>query len=1064
MDSRKTVVLVGDVDRPPSSGETSVYVLPEPLDLHYIKSKQPDMVVIFDRAIPNSALEYARFLRRKGVVPEALLVAAYPNGHMPETRELRQAGIALAISEPELEADLPRVFQCALRGAATTKAEQMSLMSDVPKQADIPFAAAAAGVAGPGADEANGRTDQHVSSATIREDPGVTNAASTPAPLPGQIACLECKRWRPASDDKFCAWCGARLVRLRCDPVTLDFRTDQREPKSCPLNLHNDGINTLYASLEVAGPPEIKGRFKIMPEARNNAVEVPGGAMQSISVAFDNSGIDPTVDYSAALEIYTNVDEAAIYVPLRVARPPVARLVLPPGPQSIVYGDPAVLLLSVRNTGGGLLDISGIKLEEYGIPSIAASAVASGLETSFELPLDLEKVKLRPGAYVARGNVVFRNHSDLPFAIEFTFSRPARIQLEQERILLDLYNIGRNRHCGAKFQNIGLETLKILSVKTGSEWLSTLCGATDILPGTDGYIDIFVNAATLEPGSYSSELTIQTNGYVRDVCMFVDLNIQEMAPLKEAIGIDFGTSVSCAAIVRNDKPVLIPLDRSSNADSIDARSLPSVVFFEENFFPLVGAEAQDRATRNPAAAVRAVKRILGSRRKIRIRGQEKSPEQVATEIFRALFSAVERSTVEGFQVEAGSPVNALFTVPADISDEQIKSVLVSARNAGLEIADEETSEYVIDEPSAAAMYYLWKRSELGECDGSELVFIYDFGAGTLDCSLVEITNNDGNLKIRVLATAGDPRLGGDDIDLEFARMIARQIAGPVAAGLRSHPVVAREDDLVALANKSPAGYEQARRVREKARRAAEFLKIELSTKSKATVKFPAADGQETEVTVTREQFEALLGQFIQRSDRVVLGCCSIARRKPEEVHTLLHSGRGSAIPKLRQRVKQLFPSANDDPALIEAKECVALGAAWWAHIKNLPPGGGSIEVEGVGRVLPNTICYRQRAKGRVGVVNVPVFQAGEIFPAERTLELPTQKGKKWRLDISEMRFGADDQIRARGSVKLEAQPNARAYEATFRININRILEVSVGGKTLTIEPAEDEIMETGGAR
>src|SRR5438270_8632001 len=49
----------------------------------------------------------------------------------------------------------------------------------------------------------------------------VTNTATVLAP--GQT-CLHCKRWRPAPEDKFCAWCGSRLIVLRCDPAALDFR------------------------------------------------------------------------------------------------------------------------------------------------------------------------------------------------------------------------------------------------------------------------------------------------------------------------------------------------------------------------------------------------------------------------------------------------------------------------------------------------------------------------------------------------------------------------------------------------------------------------------------------------------------------------------------------------------------------------------------------------------------------------------------------------------------------------------------------------------------------------
>ena len=947
--------------------------------------------------------------------------------------------------------------------AERAKLVQMPLLEPGPGQADMKFAVAAGGVQAWQSTDAttNGPPE---SSAFVSKERAVTRTASSLAAVPGQTTCLQCKRWRPAPNDKFCAWCGARLIRLKCDPTELAFRTDQKEAKGSLLTLHNDGINTLFASVEVVAPPEIRKRFRILPEEKQGAVEVPGGTAESLTIVFDASGINPTFDYSAALEILTNVDEPAIRVPLRVKRPPIARLVLPPGPQKIVYGDPETLRLSARNSGDGTLEVEGIKLQQYGNSGLAAGGtVEAGLDLPLEIPLDLGKLKA--GDYVARGQVVFRNHAELPFAIEFTFAKPPRMKLAQDRLQLDVCNIGRKQHREVKFENIGAESLKILSVKAGPEapWLSGLCRTKDFLPGSAGYIDVFVDATSLAPEGYSGELIVQTNGYDRSLSVPVDLNVHENPALNEAVGIDFGTSVSCVAIVQDNKPVLIPLDRSATAEGISRNSLPSIVFFEENFFPLVGNEAQTRAEIDPAAAVRSVKRILGTRRKIRIRDQERSPEEVTTEILRALLSAVENSTSEG------SPVKALFTVPADISDEQIKSVLVSARKAGLEIEDADSSEYVIDEPSAAAMYYLWKRSQEGECNERELVFIYDFGAGTLDCSLVEITNQNGNLKIQVLATAGDPRLGGDDIDLVFAQWIAKRLGG--ASASKPHPVLVREEDLIASARRDTRVFEAfeafqgVRSIRERARTAAEQMKIALSQASAVTQNFPAADGTGTEVTATREEFEALLNDFIERSNRVVLGCCNIAGCKPEEVNTLLQTGRGSLIPKLREQVKQLFPSAQDNSELIEAKTCVALGAAWWAHIKNLG-GGGSIEVEGLGRrVLPNTICYTERIKGGVGVVNIPVFRAGERFPVERTAEIVApQKGKKWRLDICEKRFGSDDEVRPRGSVELAAQPDTQTYKATFSINFNRILEVSVGGKTLQIEPVDDDNMAGRGRR
>ena len=57
----------------------------------------------------------------------------------------------------------------------------------------------------------------------------------------------------------------------------------------------------------------------------------------------------------------------------------------------------------------------------------------------------------------------------------------------------------------------------------------------------------------------------------------------------------------------------------------------------------------------------------------------------------------------------------------------------------------------------------------------ELVFIYDFGAGTLDCSLCIDRAGFTMTKVTVLATTGDRQFGGDDVDLAIAQHVARDM-------------------------------------------------------------------------------------------------------------------------------------------------------------------------------------------------------------------------------------------------------------------------------------------------
>ena len=97
----------------------------------------------------------------------------------------------------------------------------------------------------------------------------------------------------------------------------------------------------------------------------------------------------------------------------------------------------------------------------------------------------------------------------------------------------------------------------------------------------------------------------------------------------------------------------------------------------------------------------------------------------------------------GYKVE-----RAVITVPAYFNDAQRRSTQTAAAIAGLKV------ERIINEPTAAALAYgLDKQSE-----GNVLVF--DLGGGTFDVSLLQI---EGGV-FKVLATAGDTHLGGEDFD------------------------------------------------------------------------------------------------------------------------------------------------------------------------------------------------------------------------------------------------------------------------------------------------------------
>ena len=210
------------------------------------------------------------------------------------------------------------------------------------------------------------------------------------------------------------------------------------------------------------------------------------------------------------------------------------------------------------------------------------------------------------------------------------------------------------------------------------------------------------------------------------------------------IGIDLGTTNSCAAVVEGGKPAII-----HNAEG--SRTTPSVVAFTKDGERLVGATACRQAAINPERTISSVKRHMGTDWRASIDGKRFTPQEISAMILRKL-----RRDAEAF---LGQEVTqAVITVPAYFNDMQRQATKDAGRIAGLEVLR------IINEPTSAALAY-------GLDNGDpQKVMVYDLGGGTFDVSIIEI----GEGVIEVLATAGDNHLGGDDFDERVADYLVQE--------------------------------------------------------------------------------------------------------------------------------------------------------------------------------------------------------------------------------------------------------------------------------------------------
>ena len=231
------------------------------------------------------------------------------------------------------------------------------------------------------------------------------------------------------------------------------------------------------------------------------------------------------------------------------------------------------------------------------------------------------------------------------------------------------------------------------------------------------------------------------------------------------IGIDLGTTYSAVAVSEDGVGARV----LPNLEGMD--TTPSVVYFpgtetgtEE---PLVGAMAKNSAAAAPSAVVRSIKRMMGDPdyRYYSLNGNEFHPEEVSALILKYLKQYAELDL--GEKVEG-----AVVTVPAYFDDARRTATKQAGKLAGLNVLQ------VFNEPTAAAIAYGVDERDAGR------VLVYDLGGGTFDVTLLDI--RDG--RFDVIATGGDPELGGDDFDRELARLIKEELAR------QGRPVDEYEDD------------------------------------------------------------------------------------------------------------------------------------------------------------------------------------------------------------------------------------------------------------------------------
>ena len=529
-------------------------------------------------------------------------------------------------------------------------------------------------------------------------------------------------------------------------------------------------------------------------------------------------------------------------------------------------------------------------------------------------------------------------------------------------------------------------------------------------------IEMQISAIGIEPETYPVNFTINSN--CEDTPRYegvLNVDVKKLEAYPHYLAIDFGTTNSCCAYFgAEDVFQLIQLN-SENPLNI----IPSSVIYHSQprngDVYKVGYEAETARTSEIDGPyyISSVKRWLGySWNRQFPNDLELQPSDVVADILKHI---IQRAEEHLDTISTRSRIKkCVITYPTMFNRKQQEDIKQAFEKVGI------TDLIFIDEASAASLGAISQRRQQGDYR----LLVYDFGGGTIDIVLSQVTNNGREITIEPLAHGGNPKYGGDDVTQaivdfvlnEFGQRIERESLNlrykiPYLSPREIWQSLGdQREDRAKLLNTSHLY------------NGAEELKKELSDEDEANRDFllsvlvgndirplESLTQRDINVSISKAQLHSLVADELHQTFADI--DAMIRENGGHLPEIVILAGQSSKMPMVKEMMtthfQQRYQTDGIDIELSDSpKECVAIGAAQYG-MTHSSPSRVRFEIRNFRRT--HASIGIMQSDGRQ-LVFEEIIPRGRIIPDESfgRVNILLSEGETY-IDVRE-RFGADDEL------------------------------------------------------